>query len=169
MVPSRGGQASRPVSPQLQRANYFSGLFGGFYRRGGLLRNASDGQGAAILGEPSISQPQAAKWVRTILRIAHQAGKSEPEEVAERPVVSSVEPSGAIISCLQFPVWWTYGESDPDLVHLPSHLLILDPAGIEPAIFSLSSHLLEFLDRMGLEPTISSMPLRRFTAKLPAH
>ena len=26
-------------------------------------------------------------------------------------------PQNAELPCLQFPVWWTYGESDPNLIH----------------------------------------------------
>ena len=50
-----------------------------------------------------------------------------------KPYDLVAERSEATTPCLQFPVWWTYRESNPDLRNLPRQIFLVDSARIELA------------------------------------
>jgi len=68
----------------MARVDVFPRFFGSFYKRGGLLRRASDGRGATSSGFCGVgsSRPAAAKCVRTIFRILDNLVKVKELEVA---------------------------------------------------------------------------------------
>jgi len=61
-------------------SRYFYRFFGSFYRRGGAA--ISDFRGGLSLPAQAGSPPQAAKCVRTTLRIDHQTGNCKQGAVA---------------------------------------------------------------------------------------